>query len=260
MTSRRLAPIAGLTALAALAAALPGAAVAAPPADQMVGQPPRVAPTATVLTLSAEGRVTRTPDIATFGAGVVSQGKTASEALRANAADMARVIAALKRAGVADRDIQTSNLSLTPVFQPQRNLPDGTMEPTQPQIVGYQANNAVSVRHRKLADLGKVIDALVSAGANQVTGPGFEVENPDPAQDEARTAAMAKARSRAELYARASGLRVARILSISESGGWQPPQPVMYRMAAMEAAPSSPVQAGELQMNVTLTVQFELVP
>ncbi|MBC2668959.1 SIMPL domain-containing protein [Novosphingobium piscinae] len=244
--------------LVAALAALPGAALA-----QAAPRPPAsAAPAPTVLSLSAEGRVSRAPDVATFSAGVVSQGITATEALRANAADMTRVIAALKKAGVADKDIQTSNLSLSPVYQPQRNLPDGTMEPAQPRIIGYQANNAVSVRHRNLADLGKVIDALVSAGANQVNGPGFEVDDPDPAQDAARTAAMAKARARAELYARAAGLRVGRIVSISESGGWQPPQPVMYRMAAMEAAPapSSPVQAGELQMTVTVQVQFELVP
>jgi len=222
---------------------------------------PTLAANATLLTLSAEGRVTRTPDLATFSAGVVSQGKTASEALAANAADMARVIAALKRAGIADRDIQTSNLSLNPVYQPQRNLPDGTIDPPQPRIAGYQATNQVTVRQRKLAEYGKVIDTLVSAGANQVNGPGFEVDQPDTALDEARTAAMAKARARAELYAKAAGLRVARILSIGESGGWSPPQPVMYRMAAMEAAaPSSPVQAGELQLQVTLSVQFELLP
>jgi len=107
-----------------------------------------------------------------------------------------------------------------------------------------------------------VIDTLVTAGANQVNGPSFEVENADAALDEARAAAMAKARARAALYARAAGLKVGRILSISENGGWSPPQPVMYRMAAMEAAPppAPPVQAGELQMQMTVTVQFELVP
>ncbi len=223
---------------------------------------PALAANGTLLTLSADGRVSRAPDLAVFSAGVVSQGKTASEALAANAADMNRVVAALKRAGIADRDIQTSNLSLSPVYQPQRSLPDGTIAPPQPRIVGYQANNQVTVRQRKLAEFGKVIDTLVAAGANQVNGPSFEVDQPDPALDEARTAAMAKARARAELYARAAGLRVNRILSINESGGWSPPQPVMYRMAAMEAAPAapSPVHAGEMQLSINVAVQFELVP
>ncbi|HEY6870090.1 MAG TPA: SIMPL domain-containing protein [Novosphingobium sp.] len=230
------------------------------PAIAAAQTPPVVSPGATLLSVAAEGKVARTPDVATFGAGVVSQGKTASEAMTANAADMSRVIAALKKAGVADKDIQTSNLSLNPVYQPQRTLPGGTVEPPQPRIVGYQANNTVSVRQRKLGEMGKVIDALVSAGANQVNGPGFELDDPEPAQDEARTAAMTKARARAELYARAAGLRVMRILSISESGGWSPPQPVMYKMAMADAAPATPVQAGELQMNVNVTVQFELAP
>lgn len=245
-----------------LAAALAGAVAAGTAAPSLAAAqtPSAVSPGATLLTVSADGKVTRTPDLATFSAGVVSQGKTASEAMAANAADMTRVIAALKKAGVADKDIQTSNLSLNPVYQPQRNLPDGTVEPVQPRIVGYQANNTVSVRQRKLAEMGKVIDALVSAGANQVNGPNFELDDPDPAQDEARTAAMKKARARAELYARAAGLRVSRILAINESGGWSPPQPVMYKMAMDAAAPSSPVQAGELQMAVNVTVQFELAP
>ncbi len=244
---------------------LPAAAIAAAlsAASPVVAQTaPAVAPNGTLLSVAADGRVTRAPDLAVFNAGVVSQGKSASEALAANAADMNRVIAALKRAGIADRDIQTSNLSLNPIYQQQRSLPDGTIDPPQPRIIGYQANNSVSVRQRRLSDYGKVIDTLVTAGANQVNGPSFEMDNPDPALDEARTAAMKKARARADLYAAAAGLRVTRILSISENGGWSPPQPVMYRMKAMdmaEAAPS-PVQAGELQMTVNVNVQFELMP
>jgi len=244
-----------LAPILAAAALVPGGALA------QQGPAPVLAINGTLLTISAEGRSTRTPDIATFNAGVTSQGDTAAAALAANSADMARVIAALKRAGIADRDIQTSNLSLSPIYAPQRHLPDGTMVPVQPKIVGYQANNSVSVRQRKLGDFGKVIDTLVTAGANQVNGPSFEMENPDPAMDEARIEAMAKARARAELYAKAAGLRVGRILSINESGGWSPPQPVMYRMARAEAASAPPpVQAGELSLNMTVSVQFELVP
>lgn len=249
-----LKPAHALTALLAGAAAMAACPSAAQPAAATIS------PLATLLSVSAEGRVTRPPDLATFNAGVISDGATASAALRANAADMARVIATLKRAGVADQDIQTSTLALSPVYQPQRNQPDGTIEPAQPRIVGYQAINAVSVRQRNLADLGKVIDALVAAGANQVDGPRFAVDNPEPAQDEARTAAVTKARARAELYARAAGLRVARIVSISESGGWEPPVVNKYAFAEPAGAPSSPVEAGELQMSVAVQIQFELVP
>ncbi len=247
-------------ALPALAAAL--ASVSLPAAAQVPSSYPVVAPGSTVLTVSADGRSTRTPDLATFNAGVTTQGKTAGEALAANSTEMTRVIAALKRAGIADRDIQTSNLNLNPIYAPQRQLPDGRIEPAQPTIIGYQVNNQVNVRQRNLAQFGKVIDTLVAAGANQVNGPGFELDNPDAALDEARVSAMRKARARANLYAGAAGLKVVRILSISESGGYAPPPPVLYaRAAAMDSAPAAPPMApGELAMQANVTVVFELAP
>lgn len=224
---------------------------------------PTIAAGNTLLTLSAEGRVNRPPDLAVFNAGVTTQGKTANEAMTANAAEMNKVIAALKKAGIADKDIQTSNLNLSPVYAPQRQLPDGRIEPAQPTIIGYQVNNTVNVRQRNLAQFGRVLDTLVAAGANQVNGPNFELDNPDVAMDEARTAAMKKARSRAELYAKAAGLRVVRILTISEGGGYSPQPPVLFAKAAMaemaDAAPT-PVSAGEVGMQANVTVMFELAP
>ncbi len=223
---------------------------------------PVVAAGNTLLTLSAEGRSNRKPDLAVFTAGVASQGSTAGEALAANSADMNKVIAALKRAGIADRDIQTSNLSLNPVYQQQRQLPNGMMEPQQPKIIGYQVNNQVNVRQRNLAEFGRVIDTLVSAGANQVNGPSFQMDDPDAATDDARSEAMTKARARAALYAKAAGLRVVRILSISESGGYVPQPQVMYARAAMAdmAGAPTPVAAGEVTMQSSVTVLFELAP
>ena len=237
-------------------------AVALPTVAQAQTAPPvTIAPGNTLLTVSADGRSLRTPDLAVFNAGVASSGKTAGEALRSNAADMNRVIAALMRAGIADRDIQTSNLSLNPVYAPQVQRPDGQYEQPQQRIIGYQANNSVTVRQRNLAEFGRVIDTLVEAGANQVNGPSFQMDDPDAASDEARLAAMKKARARAELYARAAGLRVGRILSISESGGYNPGPPVMFaRMAADSAPAPSPVAAGEIQLNANVTVLFELMP
>ncbi len=245
--------------LAALA--LAALAVPAMTSAHEAGPAPSMAAGSTLLTVSAEGRSERKPDLALFTAGVTSSGKTAGEALTANSADMARVIAALKRAGIADRDIQTSNLSLNPVYAQQRPRPDGTMEPEQPLIIGYQVSNTVSVRQRKLGEFGQVIDTLVSAGANQVNGPSFQIDNPDEALDEARTEAVAKARSRASLYARAAGLKVLRILSISESGGYAP-QPMMMNTRAMasDAGGAPPVAAGEVSLNTSVTVQFELAP
>lgn len=237
-----------------LAAAL---AAPAPALAQQAGPVPAIALGSTLLTVNAEGRSERVPDLALFTAGVTTQGKTAGEALGANSAAMTRVIAALKRSGLADRDIQTSNLSVNPVYAEPRRLPDGSIEQKTPDIIGYQVSNQVSVRQRKLADYGKVIDTLVGAGANQVNGPSFQLDQPDGALDEARAEAMKKARARADLYARAAGLRVVRLVSISESGGYSPPMPVMYRR---DAAASAPVAAGEVSLEVNVTVQFELAP
>ena len=215
----------------------------------------------TLLTVSADGRSVRTPDLAVFTAGVTSQAKTAGAALSANAADMNRVVAALKKAGIADRDIQTSNLSLNPIYAPPIQRPDGQYEQQEQRIIGYNATNTVTVRQRKLSEFGRVIDTLVEAGANQVNGPSFQMDEPDAATDEARLAAMKKARARAELYAKAAGLRVVRILSISESGGSNPGPPgVFARMAADSEAAPSPVAAGEIQLNANVTVMFELAP
>ena len=235
---------------------------AVPASAHDVSSGPILGAGSTLLSVSAEGRTTRTPDLATFNAGVTSQGKTAAEALAANSADMNRVIAALKRAGIADRDVQTSNLNLNPIYQPQRPLPDGTYQPVEPKIIGYQVSNTVNVRQRDIASFGKVIDTLVSAGANQVNGPSFEMDKPDEALDEARMEAMKMARARAELYARAAGLKVVRILTISESGGYYPPQPrVMYAKAAMDsAAAPTPVAPGEVSLNANVSVTFELAP
>jgi uncharacterized protein YggE len=252
--------------LAASIAALPLAALAVPAAAQQVQSAPVVSPGATVLTVQAEGRTTRVPDLAVFTAGVTSDGKTASEALAANARAMNATMAALKASGVAPRDMQTSNLSVNPVYGQQKRLPDGRTGPDgssegDPVIVGYRATNQLQVKQRDLARYGQVIDALVKAGANDVNGPSFQLDKPDAAMDEARTDAVAKARARAELYARAAGLKVARILSISETGGWSPPQPMLYaRAEKMMAAAPSPVAAGEMDVSASVTIAFELAP
>ena len=221
---------------------------------------PVIAPASTLLVLSAEGRSTRVPDLATFSAGVTSQGKTAGEAMTANSADMNRVVAALKKSGIAEKDIQTSSINLNPIYGQPVVGPNGQVT-QEARIIGYQANNTVNVRQRDLKGFGKVLDALVAAGANQVNGSNFQMANPDAAQDEARVAAMKAVRARAELYAKASGLRVVRILSISEGGGYSPPMPVMYAKAAMaDAAAPTPVAVGEVESAVTVSVQFELAP
>jgi hypothetical protein len=234
------------------------AASAAPAMAQAVSSGPVVAPGNAVLTVSADGRSTRVPDLAVFSAGVTTQAKTAADALLENADRMNAVIAALKASGIAERDIQTSNLSVNPVYGQPRADANGNVT-GDPVIVGYQANNQVEVKQRKIGNYGKTIDTLVNAGANQVSGPSFQLDNPDAASDEARLEAMKKARARAELYAKAAGLTVKRILTISEGGGYSPQPMVMYaRAEAMMAKAPSPVAAGEVQVGANVTVTFEL--
>lgn len=244
-----------LATLSAGALALPAAAMA-----QAVSPGPVVAAGNAMLTVSAEGRSTRTPDLAVFNSGVTTQATTASAALTENAGKMNAVIAALKRAGIADRDIQTNNLSVNPVYGQPKRMADGSTE-NEPVIIGYQATNQVQVKQRNIAQYGKVIDTLVAAGANQVNGPSFQLDNADVATDEARLDAMKKARARADLYAGAAGMKVLRILTISEAGGWSPQPMVQFARAdkAMASAPS-PVAAGELEIGSTVTVTYELTP
>lgn len=230
-----------------------------------------------LLSVTAEGQSRRRPDIAIFSAGVVTQATTATEALAANSKRMNAVVAALKRTGVADRDIQTSAISLQPRYYDAereaqiraRTTREPYVPPAQPEaprIIGYEARNNVQIRVRKLGEMGRIIDILIAEGANQVDGPSFSLDEPRAALDEARTEAMATARQRAELYARASGLRVVRILSISEAGGYFPQPVIAFAGEARGMAPPPPPPAqttiapGELQLGASVSVQFELAP
>lgn len=238
----------------ALAAVLPAA-----PTGAQVAQPGmEIAAGNTLLTVNAEGRSFREPDLAVFSAGVTTQGQTAATALAENSRAMTQVIAALRRAGIAERDIQTSNLSVQPLYAEQPVQPRSDQQ--VPRIVGYTASNNVSVRQRDLDKFGAVIDTLAAAGANQINGPAFQMDNPEPALDEARLEAVKAAKARAELYAQATGLRIVRLVSISEGGGYNGPPMPFARMAMDVASAPTPVQPGELQTSVTLTVLYELAP
>jgi hypothetical protein len=215
---------------------------------------PLVPATGTVLEVSARGVVRRVPDVAEVRAGVTTQGATAAAALGENAERTARVLAALRRAGVAPRDLSTATVQLQPQYRYGENV--------APVITGYQAVNSVSVRFRDVNRAGPMLDALVAAGANQLDGPSLSLDKPDAALDEARTDAIARARARADLYARAAGLRVERIVSISEAGqdeGGQPGPRPMYRVMAAEArAADTAIVPGETQVSATLNVRFLL--
>jgi uncharacterized protein len=206
--------------------------------------------TGTRLDISADGQVTRPPDIATVTAGVVTQAGTAAAAMADNSRRMAAAVAALRHAGIADKDIRTASLSL----QPQYRYEDGH----PPAITGYQASNQVSVTFRDIGKAGSILDALVGQGVNQISGPDFALEHPEAAMDEARTQAIQKARARADVYAKAAGMSVRKIVAISESGGYSPPpQPRVYMMARAEKA-ATDLQPGEEKIGVTVQVTFEL--
>ena len=234
-----------LAALALGASAVPAAASA-----QSVIAP--VQPVAgTSVEISATGEVRRVPDLAIISAGVVTRAASATAAIQQNAQRMERVLAALRRAGIAERDIQTSQISLNPEYRYAENQP--------PRLTGYQASNQVNVRFRDIANTGEILDALVAEGANQINGPSLSIDKPEEALDEARAKALAAGRARAEVYARQLGMRVTRLLVVSESSSGfpvPPPMPVMMEARAMGG--NTKIDPGEQKLSVTLGMIFEL--
>lgn len=205
------------------------------------------------LNLSATGEAKAAPDMASISSGVVSQAKTAEEALAENSEAMNRVVSALRDAGVAEEDIQTSNLSVNPVYANQReDSGEG------PRISGYRADNQVTATVRDLDDLGEAIDAMVQAGANNVNNIQFMREDPTEAMNAARRDAMEKLRDKAETYAEVGGFDLGPIISLSENS-YGPPQPYAARMEMAQAADmATPVQPGELTMSITVNGVFEI--
>ncbi|MEO9132606.1 MAG: SIMPL domain-containing protein [Sphingomonas sp.] len=241
-----------ILATAAAFAALPLTTllIASTPAAAQVATP--IIADGTILDVSAEGRTTRVPDVATIRAGVVTQGTTAAAALTDNAARMAAVLDALKRAGVAPRDTRTANVSLSPQYRYVDNQP--------PVVTGYQASNSVAIRFHDIAKAGAILDALVKQGANQIDGPNLSIDQPESALDEARADAVKQAQARAQLYAKAAGLTVSRIVSIAESGqnDGSSPQPMMMSRGLMKADATTTISAGEADVTITLNVRFLL--
>jgi hypothetical protein len=219
-------------------------------ATPLLAQPAEVRPiSGTRLDVVATGQVTRIPDIVLINAGISTQAPTASEAIRANAAKMDALRAALRRAGIAERDVQTSSVQLNAQYRHSRE--------SVPEFLGYRASHSLSLRFRDAANAGRILDALVSAGANEIHGPTFQIEAAAAALDEARTRAPATARARAELYARPLGMRVTRILRVSESmQGF--PGPVAFNYGESRASSDTNIALGEQALGVSLTVSFEL--
>ena len=204
------------------------------------------------LTVTGEGATEIAPDLATLQVGVTTTAATAAEALSANSAALEAALARLREAGVEARDLQTSNLSVTPNWTGY-----DSSSSSGPQIAGYTAMNIVTVKVRKLDTLGAVLDAAVQDGANTLNGLTFGLQDPRPAMDTARQAAVEDAKAKAELYAEAAGVKLGRIATISESGGYGGGPAPMFKDAAMSAAPV-PVESGQLSMQATVTMVWDL--
>jgi uncharacterized protein len=226
-----------LTVLAVAIAA--GTLVAAPALAQ--DMPPAA------ISVTGEAMVSVPPDLAVVDGGVSSEAKTAREASEANNAAMAKVLAALKGAGIDAKDIQTSRLSLQLQSAPNRTGPSA--------VAGYRASNRVTIRVRDVAKVANVIDTLVGAGANEIGGINFMVSQASKLLDEAREQAVADARRKAEIYAKAAGVTLGAPLSISEEGS---PGPMPFRKMAAGMAVSAPVAQGEETLQVTVSVSWAI--
>jgi hypothetical protein len=232
--------------LAGMAIAIPAVAVDA----QNIAEPVNII-RGTRLDVVARGSSKQVPDIAVISAGVVTQAPDAATAMAQNASRMTRVIAALRKAGVADKDMATSSISLSPQYRYAQN--------EMPVITGYQASNNLTIRFRDIGKSGAILDVLVKEGANQINGPTMTVDKPDAALDAARVSAIKAAQTRASLYATALGLKVKRVVSINESQDYAP-QPMPMMMAARDASAEAKTEVlpGETSIGVTVSVVFEL--
>lgn len=203
------------------------------------------------LSVPGHGEVSRAPDMASVSAGVISQASTAGEALAANTRAMTAVLGVLKTADIAEKDIQTSNVSVQPRYNYDNNQP--------PQLIGYDVSNTVMVRVRDIGALGSLLDKLVAAGSNQINGITFEIAQPQAAIDEARKLAAEDATRKAKVYADALGLKLGSVISVSEGAGYEPPVPIVRAKAMMaDAAVSVPVAAGEQTLAADVNVTWEI--
>jgi len=222
-------------------AALLIAALPAAPALAQSDFPPAIS-------VTGEASISVPPDLASVDAGVASDAKTAREASDANNTAMAKVLAALKSANIDAKDIQTSRLSLQPQYAPNRTGPSA--------ITGYRASNRVTVKIRDVTKVAGVIDTLVGAGANDIGNISFEVSQASKLLDDAREKAVADARRKAEIYAKAAGVTLGAPLSITEGGV---PAPVFRaKMAVPMAAAPTPIAQGEETLSVSVSVTWAI--
>ena len=239
--------------LAGLIGAAAALALSAPAAAQDVAialQPGEV-----LLQVAAEGSVQARPDMVSFAAGIVTTGETAAGALAANSAVAERMLAAIRRSGIEPRDVRTRTLSV----RPELHDPEDGAEPAVPRILGYVATNRLELRLRDLEKAPELIDALFTAGANEVDGPDLAVSEPRRVEREARRAAIAAAREEAETYAEALGMRVARVIRVSERGEFDRGGSGFITVTGTRI-PQANLEAGEIETSIRVWIDYALVP
>lgn len=242
-------PVKRLPAIPGLRATLCAAFVlAAAPAWSQQPPPPPM-PAARII-VTGDGSVTVPPDYAQITSGVTTRAKTAKEATDANSTKMAALDAALQQDGIAQNDIQTERFTVSPVYGPPQ--PNGP-----PKLVGFSASNELAIKVRQIAKVGELLDSLITAGATDAGSVQFMHSDTSKVLDQARQAAMADARRKAGLYARAAGLTLGPVAWVTEVPAYAPPSP-MGAIRMLAASPAVPIAAGEDTMQVEITVGFEV--
>jgi uncharacterized protein YggE len=203
--------------------------------------------------VSGEGSVSAAPDFARVTLGVTTTAKDAREAMAANAKSANALVQLIKSEGVAPADIQTSGLSISPIFAQQ----SPATQANAPTITGYSVSDNVTVIVRDIPRLGALLDQAVAAGANTIYGIGFGENNPSALLDKARPLAVADARRKAEIYAAAGGARIGRLMELTEEAS-AAPLAFAPRAYARAAAAPTPIEAGEDKLTVTVRARFEL--
>lgn len=217
--------------------------------------PPREAAPLETISVTGTGRVQLTPDRVTFSVGVETSAPTVADAVEENSRKVARIIAALKKAGVQDKEVRTSNFSVNPQYDYQRG--------PKPQLTGYQVNNMVTVTRDKTADVSKLLQAAIDSGANQIHGVSFVVADMERSRDQGLRAAFDDARAKADVLARAAGRTLGRAIAITEGTATVPPIYPMQMRGMAEGmvaakAPDVPVEQGSEEIRHTVSVVFEL--
>ncbi len=202
-----------------------------------------------VISVTGEAQISAPPDLALIDGGVTTDAKTAREASDANNTAMGKVLLALKGAGLPENDIQTQRLSLQPQYAANRTGPNA--------VTGYRASNRVSLKLRDMTQVAPTIDLLVGAGANDIGGINFTIAQPSKLLDDARIQAIADARRKAEIYAKAAGVALGAPVSISEEGA---PGPMILRSKMAAGFAAAPVAPGEETLRISVAVSWTIKP